>query len=140
MPDRVTHDHETVDTLDGEVARRGGTRRRCVRFDADLPADEVVRVVLDGSEYRARFRESDRGAELRGAYDTPSLARSPGEGENRLLEWLRERDLSPGRTVHLDAIDDGYRYGLRGPGEEAVYEAPGTPDESLADIARDLDG
>lgn len=143
MTDRVTSDSPRVETIDGTLARHGSTDRLKVALPAhdDLPADEVVRVVLDGSERRARFDAalSGDGVEVRGVYDTPRLARTPGEGDDRLAEWLADRDLDAGRTVHLDVVEPGFRYGLRAPGERATYDA-GNPEDSLASIAERLDG
>lgn len=139
MPDRVPSDHPTVTTYDATVARQGRTDRPKVVLpaDADLPAGEVVRLVLDGSEYRARLDRptTGDGLEIRGAYDTPAAARDPGSAPNRLVEWVEDVGLAFGRTVHLDEVESGFRYGLRAPGERAVYEATGGPDESLAGIA-----
>jgi hypothetical protein len=133
----VPHDHPSVDSHAGEVARAGRVDRPCVRVaDAPLPA-EVVRLVLDSAEYHADVRDTRNGPEIRGAYDTPAAARKR-DGENRLFEWVATRELEYGRTVHLDVIDEGYRYGLRGPGESATYERTGTPDDSLRSIAEDL--
>lgn len=105
-----------------------------------VPVDEVVRLVLDGATRHARFESFAGSVRATGAYDAPDLARSPGDGTNRLREWVDGRDLATGRTVHLDAVEPGFAYGLRAPGETAVYDAPGRPDDSLAAIARDLDG
>ncbi len=142
MSDRVTSDSPGVETVDGTLARHGRTDRPKVEFPAaDLPTDDVVRLVLDGSERRARFHDpiSGEGVELRGVYDTPRLARDPGEGENRLVAWVADRDLDAGRTVHLDVVEPGYKYGLRAPGEHATYDAGGNPSDSLASIAERLD-
>jgi hypothetical protein len=142
MTDRVTSDSPGVETVDGTLARHGRTDRPKVEFPADLPTDDVVRLVLDGSERRARFHEplSGDGVELRGVYDTPRLARDPGEGNNRLVAWVADRDLDAGRTVHLDVVESSQKYGLRAPGERATYDATGTPSDSLASIAEQLDG
>lgn len=143
MSERVPSDHPTITTLDGTLARQGRTDRPKVVLpaDADLPVGEVVRLVLDGDECRARF---DRptvgdGLELRGVYDTPDHVRDPGSGPNRLPEWVAGSGLEVGRTVHLDVVADGFRYGLRAPGERAVYEASAGPDESLASIAERIE-
>lgn len=143
MTDRVTSDSPGVTTVDGTLARHGRTDRVKVEFPAgDLPTDDVLWLVLDGAERRARFHEpfSGDGVELRGVYDTPRLARNPGEGENRLAAWVADRDLDAGRTVHLDVVEPGFRYGLRAPGERATYDATGKPSDSLASIAEQLDG
>ncbi|MFW5938198.1 MAG: DUF7112 family protein [Halanaeroarchaeum sp.] len=143
MPDRVPHDHPTVETIDGTLGRYGGTRRPEIRLPEtdDIPTGDVVRLVLDGTEYRTKIeRQTDGSPVLRGAYETPRLARNPGSATDALQPWVDERELDFGRTVHLDVVDSGYRYGLRAPGESATYATTETPDDSLASIARDLDG
>ncbi|MFC7200014.1 DUF7112 family protein [Halospeciosus flavus] len=142
MADRVTH--ETCTTYDATLERAGGTRRPQVVLPADaadeFPDGEVVRLVLDGSEYRAQVRSDSAGRPvIRGAYDTPDLARDPSGGENRLREWVDEKGLDVGRSVHVDVVESGFKYGLRAPGEESTYAATGKPKDTLADIAKNLD-
>ena len=84
--------------------------------------------------------DSSGDAVLRGAFETPRLARTPGEGENYLRAWLGGLGLDFGRTVHLDVVTPDYKYGVRAPGERATYAATESPDRGLAAIARDLDG
>lgn len=161
--DRVRSDD--VETIDATLASHGAVGRPAIELPAaavaapemaapddhdaptggeadgpTVPVDEVVRVVLDGATRHARFDAFAGSVRATGAYDAPDLARSPGDAENRLRTWVEARDLATGRTVHLDAIRRGFAYGLRAPGETAVYDAPGAPDDSLAAIARDLDG
>lgn len=142
MPERVPHDHPSVSTLRAQFARSGGTRRACLRLPDELDVDggDLVRLVLDGTQYHARVVSDASGRLLRGAYDNRRLAREPGDGENRLLEWAADHDRGPGDAVDLDEVESGFLYGLRVPGTTAVYEATRQPDQSLADIARDLDG
>lgn len=141
MPDRIPHDHPTVDTIVAKIDRHGGTTRPEVVVTEPLEVDPgtLVRLVLDGSEYRAEVETSGRGQPvLRHAAPSPSAARNPGSTENALTDWIAARDLDIGRSVHLDVVEAGFRYGLRAPGEEAVYDG-GQPDETLAAIARNLD-
>lgn len=141
MPDRIGHDHPTVETVPATLARYGGTTRPEIRLDAERSAEvgEIVRLVLDGTDYRSQVRSLGDGQRvLRGAYKTPRLARNPGSGTDFLEGWVRERDLEWGRTVLVDVIEPGYLFGLRAPGERATY-TPGRPEDGLADIARDLD-
>lgn len=148
MPDHVSSDHPTVSTVDATLTRQGRTDRPKVVLstaaaeDAELVAGEVVRLVLDGDECRALPSRptTDDGLEIGGAYDTPAQARDPGSGPNRLTEWVREAGLDFGRTVHLDVVEPGFRYGLRAPGGRVTYETTGTPDDSLAAIAERQDG
>jgi hypothetical protein len=141
MADHVTDD--AVQTVVGTLARAGGTRRLEIQLpdaDHDFPTDDVVRVVLDGTERRARVTETADGTPaFRGAYDTPSQARDPGSGANRLAEWVEASNLEAGRSVHVDVVEPGFKYGVRAPGESATYRSTGTPDTGLADIAASLD-
>lgn len=141
MPERIPHDHPSVQTYRAYLARSGGTRRPCLRVpdDADLDAGDVIRLVLDGTQYHAEVGEDAQGLLVRGAFDNRRLARAPGEGENRLLEWADDHDREPGDAVDFDEVEPEFLYGLRAPGERAVYEATERPNQSLADIARSLD-
>lgn len=141
MPDRVTDD--SVPTVVGTLARAGGTRRLEVRLPPDaadqFPVGEVVRVVLDGSEYRTELASrADGGPTIRGVYDTPSQARS-ARGDDRLAAWIERHGLEAGRSVHVDVVEPEFKYGVRAPGESATYDAFEPPSEGLADIARSLD-
>jgi hypothetical protein len=141
MPDRVPSDHPSVRTYRAEIARSGGTRRPCVRpveSVPDLADGDLIRLVLDGTITHARVVVDATGLVLRGAYDNRRLARDPGTAENRLVEWVERSDREIGSAVDLDEIDPGHLYGLREPGDRAVYEAVETPDDSLASIAENL--
>lgn len=145
MAERVAADHPSVRTFRATVERSGATSRHRVQLPADAAADVpdgVVRVDLDGSRYHADVRagRDGQGPVVRGAYDTARLARSPGEGPNRLAEWLDDVGLGSGRSVLVDVVVGGYLYGLRPPGTSRVYEAVEPPSDSLADIAEGLDG
>lgn len=139
MTEFVTH--EGVETVDGRVARVGGTRRlRVVVPGAEPPDDDVVRLDVDGTTYRAPVSVTGDGSlAFDGAYDSPSLARS-GAGTNHLAGFLDDHGLDDSRTVHVDVVSAGFRYGLRAPGQRATYRDTRGPRSSLADIARDLDG
>lgn len=141
MTDRVAHDHPTVETLDATLGRYGGTHRPEVRLpETDtVTAGDVVIVVLDGTEYRSRVVDARGTQVIRGAYETPRLARNPGNGEDALGPWIDDHDLDFGRTVHVDVVDAGYKIGLRAPGATAYYTVTKTPDDSLAAIAKDLE-
>ena len=142
MAERVPHDHPSVSTFRCQLARSGGTRRPCLELPSELDVDPgtFVRIALDGRQYHARVESHSTGTLIRGAYDNRRLAREPGEGKNRLLAWAGDHGLTAGDAVELDEIETGYLYGVRKPGREAVYEATEQPSQSLADIARDLDG
>ena len=141
MPDRVASDGDGVTTYRARVARSGGTRRPCLRLpaDADLGEGDVIRLVLDGTEYHAPVQTDVDGRLLRGAYDNRRLARTDGEGENRLVAWLRDADRDPGQSLDFDEVTPGYLYGVRIPGKRTVYSATRQPDSSLSDIAQDLE-
>ena len=142
MPDRVAHDHRTVETLDATLGRYGGTRRPEIRLpetDA-VSVGEVIRIVLDGSEYRTQIERRTNGLPvINGAYETPRLARNPGSAADALQSWVADRDLDFGRTVHVDIVDPNHKIGLRAPGESATYTTTARPDDSLAAIAKDLE-
>lgn len=142
MSEYVTH--ESLTSVVGTVDRAGGTRRLELRLptdgEASFPAGDVVRVVLDGTEHRARVdRTADGTPVFRGAYDTPTQARDPGAAANRLAEWVESEDLEAGRSVHVDVVEEEFKYGVRAPGADATYESTGQPDSGLADIAASLD-
>lgn len=141
MPDRVAHDHPTVETLSGTLGRYGGTHRPEIRVpDTDaLPRNGVVRIVLDGTEYRTNVETNADGRPvIRGAYETPRLAREPGNATDHLEPWIEDIDLAVGRTILVDVVDPGHKIGLRAPGERATYATTRTPDDSLAAIAKDV--
>jgi len=141
MAGRVSH--EAVETIDATVERSGPVDRPRVVVPAEsadaVPTDGLVRLVLDGSEYRARPIETGPEVAIPGAYDTPDAARDPADATDRLGAWLADRDLDYGRTVHLDVVDESHRYGLRAPGERATYADHGGPDDSLAAIAEQVE-
>lgn len=141
MSDRVASDGEAVTTYRADLARSGGTRRPCLRLPDDtvLDAGELIRLVLDGDEYHARVEADANGVVIRGAYDNRRLARTDGEGTNRLVEWVRGTDLDIGRSVDVDEVTPGYLYGVRVPGRRAVYTVTRQPDSSLSSIAEGLD-
>lgn len=144
MPDRVASDHPALRTLRGRLERVGRTRRPAVRIaDGDLDVDDptgAVRVVIGGEEYAAPLEAGGEGVALRGAFDNPRLARDPGSSPDRLQEWVDREGIDFGRSVLVDVVVEGYRYGLRLRGDRVVYEAVEPPSTSLRDIARGIDG
>jgi len=142
MVDRVASDHPSMRTVDGNLVSHGPGNRPAVELsDPDvLPTGEVVRLVVDGTERFAEPRSlAGETVRISGAFDAPDHARNPADRPNRLLEWLDRAELAIGRTVHVDVVDEGLKYGLRAPGERVVYDAPETPDDSLASIAAQLE-
>lgn len=160
--ERIAHDNASVRTVRAALARVGRTDRPRIDLpddeDDSFPVGEVVRVALDGHTRHARVhRGLDDGLELRAVYDNARQARqgsalradeSPSEeqsdsrgpdGNDRLPDWVADRDLDFGRSVLVDVVEAGFFYGLRGPSETAVYEVPDQPDDGLAAIARDLE-
>jgi len=142
MVDRVASDHSSLETLDAELVSHGPGSRRAVELSGDVtvPTGEVVRLVVDGAvRYTKPSRFAGETIRISGAFDAPDHARSPADRPNRLREWLDRTDLATGRTVHLDVIEEEFKYGLREPGERVVYDAPETPEDSLASIASRLE-
>ncbi|WP_248517283.1 DUF7112 family protein [Salinarchaeum laminariae] len=140
---------EGLQTIDASLVGHGAIDRPAIELPTDVdtgpdgpvPTDEILRIVLDGATRHCRFETYSGSVRATGVFDTSDLVRSPGDGENRLREWLGDAGLSLGRTVHLDVIEAGFAYGLRAPGESIVYDAPSSsPDDSLASIAEQLDG
>ena len=143
MTDRIPHDHPSVDTVRAKLVRAGRTDRPKVVLPEDdglFPeSDDPVQVALDGRRYHARLeRDFDGVPELRALRENARLARE-GDGPNELVEWFRDSSLDFGRSVHVDVVDPGTQYGIRGPGDRAVYTVTERPDGALADIANDLD-
>lgn len=142
MSNRVSNDHPSVHTVDATVIRAGRTDRPRLAIppaDADhFPPGEVVRLVIDGTEYFTLVAENLAGdeIELRGAFTTPDGARNP-DGTDQLGDWRADSRVAFGNTAHVDVVEPGYKYGLRAPGEHAVYTG-GKPDSGLQDLARDL--
>jgi hypothetical protein len=145
MADRISSDHSSLKTVRATLVRSGGLDRPKVEIpaeDADhFPSDELVRVVADDAEYRARIESplDEDGREIRGLYETPRIARNPGEGENHLSTWLDGTNVEFGQSVLVDVIEAGFKYGLREPGQRTFYEATESPDDSLSSIAEKLD-
>ncbi|MFA9516238.1 hypothetical protein ACERIT_03315 [Halopenitus sp. H-Gu1] len=151
---RFTSGDEDVPSVRVHLARSGGTRRPCVRLPddsaldrhlesgsldrLDLEREDVFRLIIDRETRYARIDVDSRGRVLRGAFENRRLARSPREGENRLVEWLRECDGEEGDPLLLDVLVPGDAYGLRIPGGRAIYDVDSGPRSSLADIANDL--
>lgn len=129
-----------VETVRAAIESAGALNRpKLVVPDGTMP-DDIVRLDADGTTYHAPV---DVGLgddlEVRGLYDNARLART-GEGENHLTDWVDSKELEAGRSALVDIVVDGEQYGLRAPGERAVYQVAETPDDSLAAIAEDVDG
>lgn len=143
MTDRVSSDHPSVETVRATcVATATGHRLEIPAEQSELlPADDVVRLVLDGQERAANVEPALTGDEPRitGVYESPRLARNPSEGTELLGSWLGDNDIDDGSSVLLDVVEPNFLYGLRAPGETAVYEAKEPPSKSLSSIAEDLD-
>ncbi|WP_134668677.1 DUF7112 family protein [Halorussus marinus] len=146
MADRISSDHSSVPTVRATLVRSGGLDRPKVEIPNDeadrFPDGDLVRVVAGDTEYRARIEAplTGEGRELRGLYDTPRLARNPGEADNRLESWVADTGVEFGQSVLVDVIEPGFKYGLREPGKRVFYDATESPDEGLSDIAEQLDG
>lgn len=141
MTDRVASDTDAVETLRARIDRVGSTRRRCVRPPESAVPDpgSIVRVVFDRTEYHARVGRDGLGPHLAGAYADRRLART-GEGENHLADWLETIDREVGDAIEFDVVLPDQLYGLRRPGDRAVYRVREGPRDSLTSIAEKLDG
>ena len=142
MGERVSSEHPSVRTFRGRLEHSGATSRPRIELPAeaaDQLDDRVVRLVLDGTTYHADVRHLGDAPVIRGAYDNARLARSPGEGQNRLPGWVDDAGLSIGRSVLVDEVVAGSLYGVRAPGSTAVYDAVELPRSSLTRIAEGLD-
>lgn len=141
MADRVSSD--AVPTVRATLVRHGAMDRLRVEIPPDeidrFPSGEVVRVVLDGD---TRFSEVQRHLTedahlLAGAYETPDEARDRS-GSDFLGPWCETENRQDGQSVLVDVVEEGFLYGLRAPGSQAVYTAHEAPDESLAEIAEQV--
>lgn len=144
MTDRIPSDHPSIETYRVPLARRGRLDRPridCAAASDSVPVGETVRLVLDGDTYHARVTATfDDTPEIRGAYDNARLAREPVDGTDRLAEWRTANGIEFGRSVLLDVVEPGFHYGLRVPGERAVYDVVEPPNDGLRSIAESLDG
>ena len=141
MPDTVPSDHPTVDSHRVSVGQVGRTGRVELALPAavDATAGDIVFLSLDGDGTYAQVESILEGEPVvRGAFANRRLARSTGEGEDRLTAWLEDCGLETGETVVLDVLTPGFAYGLREPGARVVYAPPDPPDSSLVDIASSL--
>ena len=143
MADRISSDHPSVTTIRATLAPTAtGVRVEVPPDERDaFPAGDVVRVVCDGSERFARVERSltADGLSIPGVYDSPSHARSPGDGPDRLPAWVDDHGIRTGGSVLVDVVEPDFLYGLRAPGEDAYYDAREPPSESLASIAKNLE-
>lgn len=144
MADRITHDNPTVTTVRANVTEQGATGRPLLEVPGDAGVDlspGVIRLTLDGTEYQALVERplTGDGLEVRRAADSPDQARS-GDGPDRLREWIESSDVRIGGSALFDEVETNFKYGLRAPGERAVYDATESPDDSLASIAEDVAG
>lgn len=137
MPSVTSDDVETVRAT---IVESGSLDRPKVSVPDGTMPEGVVRVDADGATYHAPVAiDFDGDLELRGLYDNARMARER-DGENRLREWVDDQGLAPGRTVLVDVVVEGEQYGLRAPGDSAVYRVVESPDDDLASIAEDVDG
>ncbi len=142
--DRVPSEHDVIDSYAGEIVPHGPRRRLAVAVPSSvpLPTGDVIRLRLpsDTTTYFARpeaFADTDR-RRLSGAFHTPDAARTPGTADNCLRAWLANTDLGIGRTIYIDVIEPGFKYGLRGPGDRLLYTLPNQSNSGLNDIATRL--
>lgn len=143
MTDSLPSDHPTVRShrVHLESVGRTGRLRVALPPALDVGAEDVVCLFLDGDATHAAVAETLGGSlAVSGAFDNARLARTEGEGTDRLREWVEASGLAAGDPIALDVVTGGYAYGLRSPGDRIVYRPPDPPADSLRDIAADLDG
>lgn len=130
---------DAVETIRVDVDTTGSLDRpRLVVPEGQVP-ETVVRVVADERTYHAPVERAISGdLEITGLYGNTRLARERA-GENLLPTWLSNHNLSAGRSAHLDVVVDGEQYGLRAPGDRAVYHVVESTNDSLQSIAETLD-
>jgi len=141
MADRIASDHEAVETHRVTLGTAGRTSRPKLELPESISASngDVVRITLDGQDYHAHVESGlDGTLVVRGVFDNARLARSD-DGDNRLIRWVEDADVEPGRSLLLDVLHDGYHYGVRKPGQRVVYTVREPPAESLSDIAESLE-
>ncbi|TQQ82696.1 hypothetical protein EGH24_04405 [Halonotius terrestris] len=143
MRTKLPSDSDAVANHRAEIVRRGGSRTKCLSLPAAIgdavSAGDRLTLVIDGSEYYTVVAGDSDGLVVHGAYDNRRLAKTTGEGTNRLGEWLAELGREADNSVVCDEIAAGERYGLRAPGDRAVYTVQQEPRDSLQSIAEDLD-
>ncbi|MFP8951417.1 hypothetical protein ACLI4Z_00400 [Natrialbaceae archaeon A-arb3/5] len=143
MADRISSDHPSVRTIRATCTETTtGVLLEIPAEDRDaFPVDEVVRVVLDREELFARAERALTGDDLsiRGIYETPDLVRDPSGDTDRLNDWIDDHGVRAGGSVLIDVIEPSFLYGLREPGTTAYYDAYEPPNQSLSDIARELE-
>lgn len=145
MADRVSSTHPSVESFRATVERSGGMRRPRLRLPPEAAAavpTGVLRIDLEGRRYHATVRAggSAEGPIILATYDNARVARSPGEGENRLRAWLDEVGIDVGRSVPVDVVIPEHLIGARVHGTDRVYEIIEPPSPALSDIAEGLDG
>lgn len=143
MTERVSSDHPTVRTIRATLASSpSGSHVDIPPEDTDsVPVDTVVRIVLDGDEHFAQvdLPLGGEGRRIHGVYETPDRARERSADGDLLPGWIEDHDVRTGGSVLFDVIEPDFLYGMRAPGETAVYEARSPPSDSLRSIAEDLE-
>lgn len=143
MRTKLPSDSDAVANHRAKIVRRGGSRTKSLSLPAAVAdaveAGDRLTLVIDGTEYYAVVDDDSDGLVIYGAYDNRRLAKTTGEGTNRLGEWLAALGREAGNSVVCDEIVAGERYGLRAPGDRAVYTVQQEPRDSLQSIAENLD-
>lgn len=143
MADRLASENPSVHTVRATLSETAtGVSIAIPEDDRDaFPAGDVVRFDLDGHERFATVERALTGNDLSipGIYSTPDGARDPRSETDLLPDWIDEHGARVGGSILLDVVEPDFYYGLRAPGETNYYDAVESPNESLADIARDLD-
>lgn len=131
--DRVSSD--TLETIRVRIDAVGSLHRPVLKLPSDAFSPGYIRISTHTETFHANIETQFSGdLEISGLYENPRLARQK-EGTNHLPDWLTEYELAPGRSVLLDIITPGKHYGMRPPGERAVYQTVDEPADSLQSIA-----
>lgn len=143
MADRIRSDNPAIETVRASVSETATGVRLELPADeaASFPAGEVVRFVLDESERFGRIERglSGDGLVVRGIYESPTHARNPRDGVDRFGDWVADVGVRTGGSVLVDVVEPDFLYGIRKPGQTAVYQAREPPADSLSEIAKNLE-
>jgi hypothetical protein len=129
-----------LETIHGTILESSALDRLKLGVPDGAMPEGVVRVDAGRPTYHALVEVGlDGDLELRGLCDNVRMARER-DGQNHLEDWVADNGLEAGRTVLLQVVVEGAQFGLRAPGEDAVYRVVERPDDDLAAIAEDVDG
>lgn len=138
MPDRITHEHPTIDTIRGRVARHGGSRRRIdlpEGADASVGGHGSIRCVVEERDHFAQIDYHGDHLAIIGLYTSLDQAEAGSPAGSKLTDWLTSIGCNSGSSIAIDIIDAGERIGLRRYGSRGVYTVESQPSDTLRDLA-----